>query len=84
MNEDSKTQTKILRAIEKKIDENRDNGGILLFVDEMGKLLEAASAGNGDVYFYQLLAELASRSNGRFVFIGILHQTFQEYPLFFP
>ena len=45
----------------------------------MGKLLEAAADGDGDVYFYQLIAELASRSNGRFIVIGILHQTFQEY-----
>ena len=36
----------------------------------MGKLLEAASDGDGDVYFYQLLAEAATRSNGRFVIIG--------------
>ena len=45
----------------------------------MGKLLEAAADGDGDVYFYQLIAELASRSNGRFIVVGILHQTFQEY-----
>ena len=45
----------------------------------MGKLLEAASEGDGDVYFYQLLAEAATRSNGRFVIVGILHQSFQEY-----
>ena len=45
----------------------------------MGKLLEAAADGFGDVYFYQLLAEAASRSGGKLVFIGILHQSFQEY-----
>ena len=50
----------------------------MLVVDEMGKLLESASEGEGDVYFYQLVAELASRSNGRFIFVGILHQTFQK------
>ena len=43
----------------------------------MGKLLEAAD-GVGDVYFYQL-SEAASRSGGRPVFVGILHQSFQEY-----
>ena len=45
----------------------------------MGKLLEAASEGEGDIYFYQLLAEASKRSNGRFVIIGILHQSFEEY-----
>ena len=41
--------------------------------------MSAASEGDGDVYFYQLLAEAATRSNGRFVIVGILHQSFQEY-----
>ncbi len=54
-------------------------GGIILFVDEMGKLLEAATLEGGDVYLFQLLAEAASRSQRRFIFIGILHQSFEEY-----
>lgn len=69
----------ILEKIEELINKPRTQNRIILFVDEMGKLLEAASEGDGDIYFYQLLAELASRSQGRFVIIGILHQTFQEY-----
>ena len=62
----------------KNINNQKNHGGLILFVDEMGKLLEAASDGDGDVYFYQLLAEAATRSNGRFVIIGILHQSFQD------
>lgn len=69
----------LINSIELYISEHTNYGGIMIFVDEMGKLLEAASDGHGDVYFFQLLAEAASRSNGRFVFIGILHQSFQEY-----
>ena len=72
-------QTLILSTLKDRVTQKSDDGGLILFVDEMGKLLEAAADGDGDVYFYQLLAELASRSDGRFIIIGILHQTFQEY-----
>lgn len=54
-------------------------GGVLLIIDEMGKLLEAAAQNSDDIYILQLLAEAASRSKGRFIFIGILHQAFGEY-----
>ena len=73
------SQKSILLALQNRINNDLNSGGLVLFVDEMGKLLEAAADGDGDVYFYQLIAELASRSNGRFIVIGILHQTFQEY-----
>lgn len=52
---------------------------ILLLLDEMGKLLEHAASGDGDAHFFQDLAELASRSNGRLVVIGVLHQAFDDY-----
>ncbi|WP_319529535.1 ATP-binding protein [uncultured Cohaesibacter sp.] len=57
----------------------RLEGGLILFVDEMGKFLEAAAQEGADVYLFQLLAEAASRSDGRLVIIGILHQSFEEY-----
>ena len=72
-------QKHIVSGLEQYIQSNPKQGGVLIFVDEMGKLLEAAADGSGDVYFYQLLAEAASRSGGKLVFIGILHQSFQEY-----
>ena len=72
-------QKHIIAVLEEHIANNKSHGGLLIFVDEMGKLLEAAADGVGDVYFYQLLAEAASRSDGRLVFVGILHQSFQEY-----
>lgn len=56
--------------------------GLLLIVDEMGKLLEHAAmdSGRGDVFVLQRLAELASRSGERpFIFVGLLHQGFQAY-----
>jgi hypothetical protein len=57
----------------------RTQGGLILFIDEMGKFLEAAAQEGADVYLFQLLAEAASRSNGRLIVVGILHQAFEEY-----
>jgi hypothetical protein len=57
----------------------RSHGGVVLFIDEMGKFLEAAAQDGADVYIFQLLAEAASRSNGRLIVIGILHQAFEDY-----
>lgn len=53
--------------------------GIFLVIDELGKLIESATQGNGDINFFQDLAEAASRSNGKLVVVGILHQAFQQY-----
>ena len=57
----------------------RTYGGLVLFIDEMGKFLEDAAQGNSDVFILQELAEAASRSGGRLVVVGILHQAFEEY-----
>lgn len=57
----------------------RSEGGLVLFIDEMGKFLESAAQDGTDVYLFQLLAEAASRSGGRLIIIGILHQAFEEY-----
>src|SRR5690625_4888754 len=57
----------------------KTHGGLILFLDEMGKFLEAAAQDGSDVYLFQQLAEAASRSNGRFLFVGVLHQAFDEY-----
>ncbi|TYO98080.1 hypothetical protein EDC39_10817 [Geothermobacter ehrlichii] len=54
-------------------------GGLIVFIDEMGKFLEAAANQNKDIYFFQQLAETASRSNNRLIVIGALHQAFSEY-----
>ncbi|WP_193174101.1 ATP-binding protein [Oricola nitratireducens] len=54
-------------------------GGVIIFIDEMGKFLEAAGQSQGDIYIFQQLAEAACRSDGRLVLVGILHQAFDEY-----
>ena len=59
--------------------EPRTRGGLLVFIDEMGKFLEGAAYYGTDIYFFQQLAEMASRSDGRLVVVGILHQAFEEY-----
>lgn len=58
--------------------------GVLLMVDELGKLFEYAARypQNGDVFILQELAEQASRSsNTPIILVGLLHQSFQEYGL---
>ena len=57
----------------------RAGGGLVVFIDEMGKFLEAAANDGSDIYLFQELAERASRSDRRLIVIGILHQAFEEY-----
>ncbi len=54
-------------------------GGLVMFIDEMGKFLEAAANDGLDIYLFQELAERASRSRKRLIVVGILHQAFDEY-----
>ena len=43
---------------------DKDSGGLILILDEMGKFLEhAAAEKDQDIYFFQELAELASNRN---------------------
>lgn len=56
--------------------------GVLLLIDELGKLLEyaARSGGSADLYLLQQLAELPSGPKDPPVLvIGLLHQAFSEY-----
>jgi hypothetical protein len=59
--------------------ESSEHAGVLVVLDELGKFLEAAAFASSDIYFYQELAEAASRSNGKLVIVGILHQAFEQY-----
>ena len=59
--------------------DSQASGGLIVFIDEMGKVLEGATREGSDVYFLQQLAEMASRSEGRLIVVGILHQAFEEY-----
>jgi hypothetical protein len=58
---------------------DRHPQGVLVVIDELGKFLESAAQEGDDVYFFQELAEAASRSTGRLIVVGILHQSFDAY-----
>lgn len=73
---DAKVVSSLVALSEKAPDQK---GGLILFIDEMGKFLEAAAQEGSDVYLFQQLAEAASRSAGRLIVVGILHQSFEEY-----
>ncbi|PRA78353.1 ATP-binding protein [Ochrobactrum sp. MYb29] len=71
------TDDQLIKAL---IDEGSNHSsGTLLIIDELGKLLEHEALEGGDVHLLQDLAERASRSSGRLVVIGILHQSFDQY-----
>ena len=59
-----------------------DGSGVLLIIDELGKLLEYASQRHEheDVFVLQRLAEMAARSGDQpFILVGMLHQGFHAY-----
>ncbi len=77
---DSWTETRVLDALEELAGRHpRAGGGLFVFIDEMGKFLEAAAHDGSDIHLFQRLAERASRSGGRLIIVGILHQAFAEY-----
>lgn len=57
----------------------RHPNGVLVVIDELGKLLEATAMEGGDIGFFQELAECASRCSRKLVVVGILHQAFDAY-----
>ncbi|MFM8233585.1 MAG: hypothetical protein ACKN9J_00615 [Holophagaceae bacterium] len=61
------------------LDQPTQYGGLAIFIDELGKVLEGAASTRGDIGFLQDLAEIADRSKGRLLVIGVLHQSFAEY-----
>jgi len=59
--------------------------GVLILFDELGKALEYAASrpNDSDIYLLQELAEFAARSGEKiFIFVGILHQAFEQYAIF--
>lgn len=76
----------VVNAIEALSDAAKEAGyaGVLLIVDELGKLFEYAARypQKSDIFLLQELAEHAARSGGRpILFVGLLHQSFEEYGL---
>ncbi len=74
------TEKQVLSSLTRIANEHpRASGGLMVLVDEMGKFLESAAYEGSDIYFFQQLAEVASRNNNRLIVICILHQAFEEY-----
>ena len=74
------TEDRLIRAVgDAAAVKPRSFGGLVIFIDEMGKFLETAAQDGTDVYVFQQLAEVASRSKGRLLIVGVLHQAFEEY-----
>ncbi|MDN7124866.1 hypothetical protein J6I90_08225 [Pseudidiomarina sp. 1APP75-32.1] len=53
--------------------------GTLILLDEMGKALDYQSNSEGDLYFFQELADIAQQTKSPVVIIGFLHQAFSQY-----
>lgn len=74
------SEKEVLRALEDIAARHpRAGGGLAVFIDELGKFLESAARDGTDIHLFQQLAEMASRSGGRLLVVGILHQAFEEY-----
>ena len=69
----------VAALVEAAAEKPKSHGGLIVIIDEMGKFLESAAHDGSDVFVFQQLAEAASRSNGRLLVIGVLHQAFDEY-----
>ena len=69
----------VLDALSRVFSQHPRGGGLMVLIDEMGKFLESAAYDSSDIYFFQQLAEIASRSDKRLVVVGVLHQAFDEY-----
>lgn len=77
---ESWNEQRLLETLEEVASRNpRAGGGLVVFIDEMGKFLESAAHDGADLYLFQQMAELAFRSNRRLIVVGILHQAFEEY-----
>ena len=76
---DQLTEEEVLASLLHICEQDTRHGGILVLLDEMGKYLEHSAEHHQDIYFFQQLGELASRSNKKLLVVGILHQSFEEY-----
>jgi hypothetical protein len=57
----------------------RENSGLVLIIDEMGKVLEHAALNGGDLHIFQDLAEVLADIGCPVFLGGILHQSFEGY-----
>ncbi len=72
---------RILVSISEEVDKTDTGKGLLLVIDELGKLLEYAAINpeNSDIFLLQELAEATKTFEVPFFLITILHQAFERY-----
>lgn len=58
---------------------HKKQDGTLILLDELGKALDFQSNNEGDLYFFQELADIAQQAKQSVVIIGFLHQAFSQY-----
>lgn len=69
-----------LNAINSSIKEaSKTLDGVVILLDELGKALDYQSNHDGDLYFFQELADLAQNFDKPVIIIGFLHQAFNQY-----
>jgi len=82
LNAKSKSSSDIIKALEKQREKaNKLNKGVILVIDEFGKLLEFASKNRSidDVYLIQQISEWANNEEHKTYFLITLHQNFSNY-----
>jgi Family of unknown function (DUF6079) len=80
VSDDKATGKRFLDRLSKVADQCIDDGdGILIIIDEMGRFLEHSATTDGDISFFQELAEIVGRLKAKVVVVGILHQAFEQY-----
>lgn len=74
------TDAECLELIDDTLNNTKDqHDGVVILLDELGKALDFQSNNNGDLYFFQELADLAQKAEKTTVIIGFLHQAFSQY-----
>ncbi|KKO48097.1 hypothetical protein VT06_13395 [Arsukibacterium sp. MJ3] len=71
---------KCLARVKKLLQEQNENeDGVLILLDEMGKALDYQSRTNKDLHLFQSLADIVQQAKLPVLLIGFLHQAFSEY-----
>ena len=76
---DTWTARELVNILEAIAHSDTKSGGLIVFIDEMGKFLEGAALEGSDLNLFQDLAEISNRSEGKLIVVGILHQSFEDY-----
>jgi hypothetical protein len=79
---DSHYVSQVIENLASLVNESEEYRGVLVIVDELGKLFEysVSHPEQGDMFVIQEIAEASCRSGKEpLLFVGILHQSFEQY-----